>query len=203
MPTASLAHMSVRVDGTNQTLLMPKLQYRFRVKVSGFGTSAPQTDLTRQVVDVTRPSVSFTDIPVDVYNSVVHIAGKHSWDPLTLNLRDDANKQVQLLVGQQIQKQFDFYDQSSAYSGQDYKFRMYIEILDGGNGTKAATVLETFEVLGCYIESANYNSLAYSASEPVTITLSIRFDNALQTPRETAGLGVAVQRALGTAITSA
>jgi hypothetical protein len=58
---------------------------------------------------------------------------------------------------------------------------MDIDVLDGGNGSTTTTVLETWSLLGCYIENAAYNQLAYSASEAVTITLSIRFDNALQT----------------------
>ena len=48
-----------------------------------------------------------------------------------------------------------------------------------------------------YIENVNYNSLAYTTSEPATITLSVRYDNAVQTPQGT-GLGTAVARTLGT-----
>ena len=101
------------------------------------------------------------------------------------------------MVGEQIQKQFDFFEQSSAASGIDYKFTGRIEMLDGGNGASAPNVLETFELFGAYVENVNYNSLAYNTSEPATITLSIRYDNAVQTPQGT-GLGTAVARTLGT-----
>jgi len=73
-------------------------------------------------------------------------------------------------------------------------------MLDGGNGVNTATVLETFELYGCYLESANYNSLAYSTNDPVTVSLSIRYDNAIQTPQGT-GIGTAVGRTVNTAIT--
>lgn len=199
MPVSSLTNMSV-YTGDNEGLLMPKLQYRFRVRFpSGFGNGATK-DLTKQVIDVTRPTVSFADIPVDVYNSTIHLAGKHSWEPVTLNLRDDVNGGVQDAVGAQLQKQFDFFEQSSAYSGNDYKFRMDIDILDGGNGGVDVGVLETWTLMGCYIENANYNSLAYSASEAVTITLSIRYDNAMQSDGEDArdGAFASITRELGT-----
>ena len=57
--------------------------------------------------------------------------------------------------------------------------------------------METFELFGAYVENVNYNSLAYNTSEPATITLSIRYDNAVQTPQGT-GIGTAVARTLGT-----
>ena len=112
-------------------------------------------------------------------------------------LREDVNNNVQKLTGEQLQKQFDFYEQSSAASGQDYKFTTRMEILDGGNGVNTPTVLETFELYGCYLESANYNTLAYATSEPVTVTLAVRYDNAVQSPQGT-GIGTAVARTIGT-----
>ena len=188
-------------SASNQGLLMPKLQYRFRVSLENFGVSTPTTELTKQVIDVARPNVSFEQMTLDVYNSRVYLAGKHSWEPITLNLREDVNNNVQKLVGEQLQKQFDFYEQSSAASGQDYKFVTRIEILDGGNGANIPNVLETFELYGCYLESANYNQLAYSNStDPVSVSLTIRYDNALQSPQGT-GIGTAVGRTVNTAVT--
>ena len=128
------------------------------------------------------------------------MAGKHTWEPITINLRDDVNNSVSKLCGEQIQKQYDFFEQSSAASGIDYKFQSRIEILDGGNGANEANVLETFELYGCYVQNINYNTLAYATSDPVLITLTVKYDNAIQTPRGT-GIGTQVSRALGTAAT--
>jgi hypothetical protein len=205
MAISTLSKLTVPLDSnasaSNQGLLMPKLQYRFRVSLENFGVSTPTTELTKQVIDVTRPNVSFEQMTLDVYNSRVYLAGKHTWEPITLNLREDVNNNVQKLVGEQLQKQFDFYEQSSAASGQDYKFVTRIEILDGGNGANIPNVLETFELYGCYCESANYNSLAYSNStDPVSVTLAIRYDNAIQSPQGT-GIGTAIGRTVNTAVT--
>jgi hypothetical protein len=136
--------------------------------------------MSRQVVDVTRPNLSFEQMTIEAYNSRTYLAGKHTWDPITLTLREDANNNVQKVVGQQIQRQFDFYEQSSAVSSGTYKFQTRIEILDGGNGANGANVIDRFHLVGCYVESANYNTLAYATNEPVTTTLSIRYDNAIQ-----------------------
>ena len=110
------------------------------------------------------------------------------------------NNAVSKLVGEQVQKQFDFFEQASATSGIDYKFTSRIEMLDGGNGASTPNVLETWELYGSYIESVNYNTLAYATSDPVTITLNVRYDNAIQTPQGT-GIGTAVTRTLGTLAT--
>ena len=187
-------------SSSTQGLLMPKLQYRFRVTLENFGVSTPTTELTKQVMDVTRPVVNFEEIEIPVYNSRAYLAGKHAWDPITLNLREDVNNNVQKLVGEQLQKQFDFFEQSGAASFIDYKFLTRIEILDGGNGASTPNVLDTFELYGCFVQNANYNTLAYSANEPVTIALSIRYDNAIQTPQGT-GIGTAVGRTLNSLVT--
>ena len=184
-------------SSASQGLLMPKLQYRFRVVLENFGVSTPRSEITKQVVDVTRPNLSFEEVTLDVYNSRVRIAGKHNWEAITLTLRDDVNNSVSKLVGEQVQKQFDFFEQASAASGLDYKFTTRIEMLDGGNGATAPNVLETWELYGSFVQSVNYNTLAYGTSEPVTITLAIRYDNAVQTPQGT-GIGSAVTRTIGT-----
>ena len=204
MSISTLSKLTVPLDSnqsaSNQGLLMPKLQYRFRVSLENFGVSTPTTELTKQVVDITRPNLSFETTTIDVYNSKVYLAGKHTWEAVTLTLREDVSNNVQKLVGEQLQKQFDFFEQSAAASGSDYKFVTRIEITDGANGANAVNVLETFELYGCYIESANYNQLAYGTSDPVTVTLSLRYDNAIQTPQGT-GVGTAVGRTTNTLIT--
>ena len=163
-------------SSASQGLLMPKLQYRFRVVLENFGVSTPRSELTKQVVDVTRPNITFDQITLDAYNSRVYMAGKHTWDPITINVRDDVNNEVTKLVGEQLQKQFDFFEQSSAASGQDYKFTGRIEMLDGGNGANTPTILETYEIFGAYLDNVQYGPLAYATSDPVQITMSIFFN---------------------------
>jgi len=167
-------------SASSQGLLMPKLQYRFRVTLENFGITGNTTELTKQVIDATRPNISFQQIPIDVYNSKIYMAGKHEWQAVTMNLRDDVNGNVQRSVGEQLQKQFDFFEQSSAATGQDYKFTQRIEVLDGGNGANTPSVLETWELYGCYLTSVDYGSMSYSANDAMTVALNIQYDNAVQ-----------------------
>jgi hypothetical protein len=206
MAVSSLTRMTVPLasdqSSPTQGLLMPKLKYRFRVMFENFGVSTPRTELTKQVMDFTRPSVTFEQIDLPIYNSTIRLAGKHSWGDITTQLRDDAGGQVSRLVGEQLQKQLDFMEQSSAASGIDYKFLTKFEILDGGNGANEPVVLETWEIYGCYLTEVNYNNMDYAESAAVTITMNIRFDNAVQSPPGS-GVGAVIGRTLGDVATGA
>ena len=144
-------------------------------------------------MDFTRPNVSFEEIALPIYNSTIKLAGKHSWADLTCNLRDDAGGHVSRLVGEQLQKQLDFMEQASAASGIDYKFTTMFEVLDGGNGADVPTVLETWEIYGCYLKEVNYNEANYGTSEAMTVAMTITFDNAVQTPNGS-GVGATIGR---------
>lgn len=204
MAVSSLTKFTVPLatdqSASAQGLLMPKLSFRFRVSFEGFGVSSNRVELTKQVESFGRPTVTFADVVIDVYNSKVKLAGKPEWQDVQVVLRDDAPGNVTRLVGEQVQKQFDFMEQSSAASGIDYKFITRCEILDGGNGVNEPTVLETWELYGCYIQSAAYGEMNYTSNDPVKITLTLKFDNAVQTPGGV-GIGTFVGRTIGQNIT--
>jgi hypothetical protein len=206
MAVSSLQRMTVPLasdqSASTQGLLMPKLKYRFRVMFENFGISTPRTELTKQVMTFARPNLSFEEITLPIYNSTLKLAGKHTWADTTCEIRDDASGAVSRLVGEQLQKQMDFLEMASAASGIDYKFTTRFEILDGGNGAEQPQVLETWELYGCYLKSADYGGMSYAESAPVTINLTIAFDNANQIPY---GVGVAtgVGRTLGDIVTGA
>jgi hypothetical protein len=200
MPVASLTNFTVPTGTNNQGLLMPKLKYRFRATFINFGVNNTTTELTKQVVDIKRPSVKFEPITIDVYNSKVYLQGKPAWEETTINVRDDVTGAVNTLVGQQIQKQFDFLEQASAPSGIDYKFSILYEMLDGGNGANT-NVLEAWELDGCFLTGVDYGEMAYNSNDPVQIALNIRFDNAIQTVGGGVGSPV-VSQTSGSTITS-
>ena len=204
MAVSSLTRFTVPLGGnqsaSTQGLLMPKLKFRFRVSFDNFGVSTPKTELTKQVMSFARPQVMFDPIEIPVYNSRVYLAGRPTWQAVTTTLRDDAGGNVSRLVGEQLQKQYDFMEQASASSGIDYKFITRVEMLDGANGNIEPVVLETWELYGCFLTDVNYNDVDYNSNDPVTVTMSIRYDNAIQTTTP-GGVGNQVTRGTGTVIT--
>lgn len=202
MAISSLSKFTVPLasdqSASAQGMLMPKLKYRFRVMFENFGVSTPTTELTKQVQDAARPNVQFENQKLMVYNSTINYAGRPVWQTMAIKLRDDVTGAVSKLVGEQMQKQFDFFEQSSAAAGGDYKFLMRVEMLDGGNGANTPSILETWECYGCYITQTNYNTLSYGDQTMLTIDLTIQPDNCIQI---TGGASAPTARRIGTAAT--
>jgi hypothetical protein len=171
---ADLTQYGVPSGGTS-VIMMPKLQYRFRVNMYGFGGGTSTNDFTQNVVSITRPSLTHDEITLDSYNSRGYLAAKHTWEPITITLRDDMNNGVSRDVAAQLQKQLNHGLQSAPAAGKDYKFGMVIEQLDG---SQPGVVIETWSLNGCFIQNANYGENNYATSDVMQITLQIRYDNA-------------------------
>lgn len=176
----------------NQGLLMPKLRYRFRVRFLNLGTEPGEVnELTKQIVSITRPNLTFENIDLPVYNTTMKLAGKPTWNDVSVVVRDDAGGRVTRAIGQQVQKQFDFSEMASAAAGIDYKFETEFQVLDGGNGSASPVVLETWQLYGCYLQAVDYGPMAYgTGGEAAEITMTIRYDNANQVQGDAAqGIG--------------
>ena len=82
---------------------------------------------------------------------------------------------------------------------------MELQILDGS--MNAFNTLESWYLEGCYLETVSYDSTDYGSSEPVTITMTIRYDNATQgneastgTLNSIASIGAAAASAIATGV---
>ncbi len=158
-------------------ILQPKLKYRFRVRTVSFGPTGPreQINLTQQVMNITKPKISQEEVVIDSYISKAWVAGKHTWEPITLVVRDDITNAVSRLVGHQLQKQVNHFEQTSPAAGINYKFATFIESMDGGNDV----VQEQWVLEGCWLQNVDYDTLDYAAGADVQlITMTVRFDSA-------------------------
>lgn len=177
---AVTTNFGVPVNGDAQSTLMPKLQYRFRVTFTGLGNESGNL-VTTNVVSATRPSLEHEDVTIDTYNSKIRLAGKHTWQDVTIVLRDDMNNNVIKAIDTQLSKQVNHADQSSAAAGTNYKFAMKIQTLDGSNPAGDEGVIDTWEMVGCFVPSVQYGDLNYADSSMVQITMTVRYDNASHT----------------------
>lgn len=170
----TLSKFGVPINGTRTGQFQPKIKHRFRVRVINFGPIAGGLELTQQVVNVNRPNVQFEEGTMHSYNSVMYYAGKATWQTISLEVRDDITNSVARLIGHQLQKQMNFFEQTSAAAGINYKFTTIIEIMDGGN----EAVFEQWTLEGCFLQQVDYQQLDYSSSDAVTVQMTIRYDNA-------------------------
>jgi|TARA_B100001105_G_scaffold239825_1_gene218026 hypothetical protein len=163
-------------SNTGSGILMPKLKFRFRVLfAAGFGDGGDTLSITQNVQNVTRPKVAYEEVVIDSYNSKVYVQGKHTWEPMTIVIRDDIRNTVAKAVGSQNMKQLNHFSQTAPVSGADYKFDMLIEVLDG----QTADATESWALEGCFLTQTDYSDSDYATNEPVQITMVIRFDNAI------------------------
>lgn len=161
------------VNGTGAGVLMPKLKYRFRVTLLNFaGTDAKV--LTQNVVSCKRPTVAFEPVTIDSYNSKVYVQGKHEWSEIDLVVRDDISNSVTKMVGRQVQRQLNHFQQTTPAVASDFKFDMHVEVLDGTNQGET----EVWYLEGCFLRNVDYTDHDYGTNDPVTISMTIRYDNA-------------------------
>lgn len=171
----------VGIAGVGNGMLHPKLKHKWRVTFAGMGGSGVDSkDLSLQAVNVTRPNLSFEEVPIHRYNSVAYVLGKHSFEPITLTVEDDITGRAGKVVQAQLEMQQKLIGAdgawlASAATASAYKFGTILELLDGNE-----QVVETWRVEGCMLTAVDFGDLDYSASESATITMTVRFDHARQ-----------------------
>jgi hypothetical protein len=174
------------VPDTNNALakpVQPKLGFKFRVfftNIANNTVSSSIIEVTRNVIDCTLPNMSMEEVVIDSYNSRYYVQGKHTFDSITLNLRNDVSGEVAKVLGTQFAEQFNPYSQTHSATAGANKFQIKIQALDGGaenNGGDAPVVLQTWHLTGCWIQSLNWGSFNYTDSQPTQIALTIRYDN--------------------------
>ena len=178
---AVITNFGVPTDSAVGTTLMPKLQYRFRVSFTNLGGGTLKDQTTQNVISASRPNLTHEEVIVDSYNSKMYLAGKHTWEPVTIVLRDDMDSNVIKVLGEQLNKQVDHTDQSSAIAGSAYKFSVKIETLDGQNGSTKPTTFDEWDLQGAFISNIQYGDLNYADSNMVQVTLTVRYDHAVHT----------------------
>jgi hypothetical protein len=179
MAIQNLINMSVPTDARTGALLMPKLQNRFRVSFD-FDTGRY---VTGNAVSVTRPTLSFDPVTLEVYNSRVYIPGKHTWSTVDIVVRDTVSNQTVKKIEEQLTRQIDMATQSVQRSAASFKFKTTIETLDGSNPVGGnlpnTSILDRWTLVGCYIENVAYGNNDYASSDPITISITVKYDNAI------------------------
>ena len=178
---ATLSNFGIPTIGNG--ILHPRLKNKFRITFLAMAPAVAGTDsknLSWQVTNITLPNLSFEEVVLHRYNSVAYVAGKHTWEPISVTVEDDITGLAATVIRNQLESQqrligIDLNGRwlNTAATGSDYKFGAKIEQLDGDEG-----VVQTWIIEGAQIMSADYGDRDYSASEAATITLSIRFDHA-------------------------
>ena len=171
------SRFGVPLDGSQGSgIIMPKLKYRFRVSfMAPFAGLVDSKTMTQNIQSVTRPSISVDEIEVHSYNSKVYLQGKHTWQTIDVVIRDDITNAISKMVGAQVQRQVNHYQQHTAAASNDFKFDMQVEVLDG----VSAGASEVWFLEGCFLQNVQYGDHDYTETSQQQVTLTVRYDNAI------------------------
>jgi hypothetical protein len=165
------------VDGGG--VAQPRLKHKWALTFQNMGGDSDPLRLN--AINANRPKLAFAEIVMDRYNSKVYIAGKHEFETIDVTFEDDLNGGVTAALQEQLELQQNLIGLNaaprltSAASGQDYKFAVRMDLLDGGTN-----IVETWVLEGAHIQKIDYDQLDYTASETVKVTVTFRFDHARQ-----------------------
>lgn len=170
----------IGIPGVGTGILQPKLKHKWKVTFANIGGGADSQPLSMQAVTITRPSLQFEEVQLDRYNSRAWVAGKHTFEPMTLTFEDDVTGSASQVLQDQLQNQQFLIGAegpflASAGEGSLYKFVTYLDLLDGNE-----QIIEEWTAEGCWIQNIDYTDLDYSASDAVQITVTVRYDHARQ-----------------------
>lgn len=170
----------IGIPGIGTGILQPKMKNLFRVTFANMGGGADSQPLSLQVITATRPSLSFEEVQLDRYNSRAFVAGKHTFEPMTVVFEDDVTGTASRVIQEQLQAQQWLIGAEGPWLGKGeegsiYKFVTYLDMLDGKE-----QVIERWTMEGCYLSAVDYTDLGYAESAAVQISCTIRYDHARQ-----------------------
>lgn len=170
----------IGIPGVGTGILHPRQKNRWRVTFANLGGGVDSQPLSLQAVTVSRPQVTFDEVQLDRYNSRAWVAGKYTFEPITIAFEDDVTGAASRVIQEQLTKQQWLTGAqgpwlAAAGEGSLYKFVTYLDMLDGND-----QVTEKWTVEGCWFQQIDYTDLDYAASDAVLINCTMRYDHARQ-----------------------
>ena len=143
----------------------PKLKNRFIMQIDGINAYLIKT--------INRPSLTNDEVVLEHMNTTRYVKGKSRWEPLEITLYDP----VVPSAAQQVMEWVRLHHES--VTGRDgyadfYKKSITFNLLD-----PVGAVIEEWELKGAFIQSTNFGDLDFATSDPVEISLTLRYDYAI------------------------
>jgi len=118
-----------------------------------------------------RPSYTIGEQEVNWINSKRYLAGKATFDQLSVTLHDPIAPSGAQQVMEWIRTHHETVSGRAGYAD-FYKRDCQLKLLD-----PVGTVVELWDIKGAFLTAANFGDLNYDGEEMADISLTIRFDN--------------------------
>lgn len=141
----------------------PKRKFRWVFAIEGVDSFLMKT--------AARPTISTSEQEINFINSKRYVAGKTTFGTIGVTLYDPIAPSGAQQVMEWIRTHFESVSGRSGYAD-FYKRDCQLKMLD-----PVGTVVELWDLKGCFLTEANFGDLDYGTEEPTEISLTLRFDN--------------------------
>ena len=141
----------------------PKRKFRWVFAIEGIDSFLMKS--------AARPTINTSAQEIDFINAKRYIAGKTTFDTISVTLHDPIAPSGAQQVMEWIRTHYESVSGRAGYAD-FYKRDCQLKLLD-----PVGTVVELWDLKGCMLESAGFGDLDYSTEDPTDISLTVRFDN--------------------------
>jgi len=159
--------MATLIDA-NQAMFTPfepKLKNRFVMSIDGIPAYLIKT--------ANRPSISFEEVELNHMNVKRFVKGKATWETIEITMYDPVVPSAAQAAMEWIRLSHESVTGRDGYSD-FYKKDVDFQVLG-----PVGDVVEQWKLKGTWIQSANFNDLDFASSDPVDISLTLRYDYAI------------------------
>ena len=143
----------------------PKLKNRYVMQVDGIPAYTIKT--------ANRPQITFDEVELQHLNVKRFIKGKGTWQTLQFTMYDPIVPSAAQAVMEWVRLSHESVTGRDGYAD-FYKKDLSINVLG-----PVGDVVEEWTLKGAWIQDATFGDLDFAASEPVEITLTMRYDYAI------------------------
>ena len=142
----------------------PKRQFRWVFAMEGIDAFLMKT--------AGPPQMAIAEKEIPFINAKRYLAGRLTFSDMSITLHDPIAPSGAQQVMEWVRTHYESVSGRAGYAD-FYKRDVQIKLLD-----PIGTVVELWDMKGAFITNANFNTLTYdNDSEPVEISLTLRFDN--------------------------
>ena len=159
--------MATLIDA-NQAMFTPfepKLKNRFVMSIDGIPAYLIKT--------ANRPTISFEEVELNHMNVKRFVKGKATWETIEITMYDPVVPSAAQAAMEWIRLSHESVTGRDGYSD-FYKKDVNFQVLG-----PVGDVVEQWTLKGTWIQAANFNDLDFASSEPVDISLTLRYDYAI------------------------
>ena len=143
----------------------PKTQNRFVFNIDGIPAYT--------IKAANRPTITFEEIALSHMNVKRYIKGRGEWQTLDITLYDPIVPSAAQAVMEWVRLSHESVTGRDGYSD-FYKKDITFNVLG-----PVGDVVEEWTLKGAFIQAANFNDLDFASSDPVEISVTLRYDYAI------------------------